>query len=157
MATEDEYSQLPDENLSEIQLTNIYLSLSQETNVDYDLIDITEKINSIIESIYAKDFLLKETELIQSDQILINKSFIELIKETNKINYKQFGIIFLVFCEYFNLDGNKTFNLLHGKIKEIIEKSTQQIIGKDIYQKVKNKKDAADVNSGITIISIFDL
>jgi hypothetical protein len=157
MATEDEYSQLPDENLSEIQLTNIYLSLSQETNVDYDLIDITQKINSIIESIYSKDFLLKETELIQSDQILINKSFVELIKETNKINYKQFGIIFLVFCEYFNLDGNKTFNLLHGKIKEIIEKSTQQIIGKDIYQKVKNKKDAADVNSGITIISIFDL
>jgi hypothetical protein len=158
METPENYESSQQEDfLSEISLNNIYLSLSENINTDFDLRDITDKLNSIMEEIYDKEFLLKPTDIIQSDQILINKSLILLIKETEKIKYKQYGIIFLTFCEYFDLDGNKTFGLLHEKIKNIIMRSTEMMIGKDIYGKAKKKEIKESIHNGIKIISIFDL
>jgi hypothetical protein len=153
----EQETQNTEEYLSNLNLSNIYLSLSEETNTDYDLIDITEKINTIIEKVFDKEILTRATDLIQNDQILINNSFILILKETDKIHYRQYGIIFLVFCEYFDLDGNKTFQMMHQKIKNIIEKSTQKIIGDKVYNKVKNRKSNNDIHKDITIISIFDL
>lgn len=150
-------AELPEEFLSEISLNNIYLALSEETNTDYDLIDITEKINGIMEKIYDKDLLQKPTDLIQNDKILINKSFVLLIKETEKLKYKEYGIIFLLFCDYFDLDGNKTFIMMHDKIKNIIEKSTERMIGEKSYQKAKNREKAEGIHKDIKILSIFDL
>jgi hypothetical protein len=147
----------PEDYLSEISLTNIYLSLSEEINTDFDMTDLTEKINTIMSEIYDKDFLLKSTEIIQGDQILINRSFVSLIKETEKIRYRQYSIIFLIYCDYFDLDSNKTFKLLHEKIRNIIEKSVAKVVGEKLYQKAKKQNNLDSVHNGIKITSIFDL
>jgi hypothetical protein len=145
------------EILSELQLTNIYMSLSEEIDIDFDIQEIKQKIYKIFEIIYTKDFLLKDTDDIQRDQHLINNSFVSLIKETNKIKYTNYGMIFLIFCDYFSLDENKTYLMMHEKIRLIIEKSSEKLIGKKIYKKIKDKVNAEHPHAGIKIVSIFDL
>jgi hypothetical protein len=134
-------------------LNSIYMSLSVSDKHFDNLHDEQKNINICIEEIFDKDFKLIETKKLESEITLLNTSFVKLIHYCRtKNNYKKVGIIFIEYCDYFDLDYSKTYSALHDKLKILIEKTCKSIIGVEVYEKMKIKQ-----NGGLIITSLFDL
>jgi hypothetical protein len=146
--------QTPEENLSQLELSNVYKKLSiNEDYSNFDLKEEFEKIISIIEKIYDKSFKQITTKDLSENEELINKSFAELFKFCREKRFSTSSKLFLVYCDYFDLDYNRTYNALHEKLRIMIKKSSIRILGKECFVFYEKLERANSVN----IPTLFDL
>jgi hypothetical protein len=133
---------------------NIFIKLSiGPENEFFELTDINEKLIKSFEKIFNKEFLLISTENLQKDDILINNSFVKFLKNSGEnLHYKKVGIIFITYCDYFDLNYNKTFLLMNQKIQQLIKNSLKNMIGEKRFNNCKIKS-----NNGVNVPSLFDL
>lgn len=147
-------SQEYDDNFETMNLDYIYKKLCIEDNIDFVFNDEQDMVVKSIQFLYDKDFLIIESKDIETNPILLNNQFVKLIKYCKtKHDYKKVHIIFLVFCDYFDLDYNKTFIELHEKIRELIEHFTCKMIGQKLYDKYLERTKPTDCK----INTLFDL
>ena len=85
---------------------------------------------------------------------MINESFVKLIKFSIEKNYKTFGILFINYCDYFDLEYNKTFIQLHEKLQNLIKNTCKNLVGKNCYSKYVEK---SRTNKDLKINTLFDL
>jgi hypothetical protein len=138
--------------LCRLDLQSVYLKLSVTDTEFFDAKNDNLVVVGFIEECFSREILQKPTEEIQNNIEFININFANLIKFCVSKNFKKFGIIFINFCEYFDLDLRKTYLIMHVKLQSLIEHNTKQIIGKNNFQKIKVKN-----SNGIVITSLFDL
>lgn len=139
--------------LTDNEIKNIYKKLQIEP-VDIDLVNVTQFINQSISTCFDKDFLLIDNKKLELDSNLITVQFLKLITylKTNN-NYKNVAIVFIVFCDYFDIEYNKTYIALHDKLKVLINTNARKIIGESIFSKFENKC----VNPDYKVTTLFDL
>jgi len=85
---------------------------------------------------------------------LINNNLVKFIQFCNtKHKNKKVGIIFIGFCDYFDLNYNKTYLVLHEKLQTLIKNNAKKLCGKTIYLKEENKNPTTNKN----VFTLFDL
>lgn len=141
-------------DLTHNEVQNIYTKLSvSPDNIYFDIIADNNFIVENIEEIFDIKFLHIETKLLQDDTMLLNINFATLIKHLVKEhNFRKVGFIFIGFCDYFDLDYNKTYIQLQDKLKILIELSTKNMIGSKQYSKRQIK-----ASNGVKITTLFDM
>lgn len=150
------------QNLNESYITidltnsseNIFLKLSVEPENEFlDLTNIKEKLIQSFDDLFPKEFLLIPTDELQKNDILINTSFVKFLKNSGEVlNYKKIGVIFIIYCDYFDLNYNKTFSLMNQKIQLLLKTSLKNMIGEKRYHNLKVKS-----NNGVIVPTLFDL
>lgn len=144
------------ENNQDIQsLTSIYRQISVSINDHFDETEEKDIVYEAIDKCFDTEFKQISLQLLQDDFNLINNKFVCLVKHTNQMHsFKKMNIIFVYFCDYFDMDYSKTFQLLHPKIQDIIKSFYKKSIGNKEYryqqQKYSEKKD-------FTQKTLFDL
>lgn len=151
MSDNNEYTQLSDGNLTQNEMSNIYMKLSTSENTDIDFLDEKAFVDNCIEECFDTNFKMIETSVLQGDATKLNVEFCKLIRFCREKNFYKCGVIFIGFVDYFDLDYNKTFNDLHEKLQQLIRKACQCLIGKKEYSKHKLKE-----SGGLHIPSLFD-
>ena len=142
--------------LSNSEMQNIYNQLSVSENSLFDVIEENKYMQDCIEECFAKTFLQILSDDLQSNQILINNNLVRLIKFCLvKSNFKKIGIIFIGFCDYFDLNYNKTYLLLHEKLQLLIKNSAICLCGKEKYERKKLQNQTP--NDKLHIVTLFDL
>ena len=131
-----------EENIREnlIDLQSAYKSLSHIDDIDFMTRNEISMINKSIEKTFSEDFLKIDTKELQNEDNLLNIRFIELIKFCAKLNYKNPHIIFITFCDYFDLEYNKTYQKLHEKLQLIIRNGSKKLLG-DVYKKHRDNHE----------------
>lgn len=144
------------ENNQDIQsLTSIYRQISVSINDHFDETEEKDIVYEAIDKCFDTEFKQISLQLLQDDFNLINNKFVCLVKHINQMHsFKKMNIIFVYFCDYFDMDYSKTFQLLHPKIQDIIKSFYIKSIGNKEYmyqkQKYSEKKD-------FTQKTLFDL
>lgn len=138
--------------LTQNEMSNIYTKLSVNCNDNFDVENYLNKIESFISEIYDSNFLLIETKDLQTNIVLLNNSFVSLLKFSLSKHCKNVSYIFVGYCDYFSLDFEKTFSSLHEKLQILIKNSSKQTIGDKIYSKYNKQK-----NNGNNLRTLFDL
>lgn len=139
-------------DLTQNELSNIYIKLSISEDTNFEDKNNNCLVIDIIEKIFTKKHLQIETKLLQEDSMLLNNMYLTLIKSCGECRFKKPAIIFISFCDYFDLEYNKTFLLLHDKLQMIIKINTKMLIGDVNYQKKQRQQ-----NNGLHIPTLFDL
>jgi len=148
-------SELENENLiSTDQIQNIYLKLSINEDVSFDIKDETSLVQKCIDECFDNKFKQISTKQLQENDELLNSSFVSLLKYCITKNFKKCSVIFIVYCDYFDLEYNKTFLSFHGKLQGLIKHACKCLIGSQCYKKYEQKNKG---NSEIIIQSLFDL
>jgi len=136
--------------LSVHEIQNIYLKLSVCEDISFDVKDENAFLQSCIEKCFDDSFLKMLTTDIENNSVLLNNAFVKLIKYcVSEHNFKKGGLIFIAFCDYFDLCYNKTYTQLHEKLQNLIKNTAKCMCGSEY---TKNSKK---VNCGI--VTLFDL
>jgi len=152
---------MPEENTQSVEIStllqgeiiNIYAKLSIEDNFDFDTKEEIKLVEHCIEECYDNKFKKIDTDILQENDELINNTFVILLKTCVSKDFKKVGQIFLVYCDYFDLDYNKTFEKLHEKLQNLIKNACKNLIGKQCYNKYVRKTN----NNKKPIFTLFDL
>jgi hypothetical protein len=148
-----------DLNLTQNELDDIYsnkLAVSDDSNFEY--FNIENNITNLMENVFTKEFLNSDSLYLQSNPIILNNQLLLLIKTCKDNSCTRYEIAFVTFCDYFNLDISKVFNILHEKLRLIIISKTKAFVGKREYNRIeRNIKDKEESNQGYKTNSIFDL
>lgn len=140
-------------DLTQNELHNVYMALSITDDVPFDAKEETQFLLECIEDCFETKFLQIDEKVLQVDTNQINNSFVLLIKFcTTQRKFKKPATIFINYCDYFNLDYNKTYLQLHNKLQYLIEHGAKNLIGIKEYNKHKLRS-----NNGIIIKTLFDL
>lgn len=137
----DEHNRLTDN-----EMKSVYEHISVSIDVNFDLTELTNIIYNSIEETFGESFVKSENtnELLQN-KVFINEKFTQYLKYLISKDIKKLtrydvsvGIMFVIFCDYFNIDYNKSFLLLHPNIQDKIKKSLIKMIGSKEYKKYEN-------------------
>ncbi len=149
----NEFSQINESSLSQSEMTKIYGKLATSESQNFDSKEELKFVEHSIEECFDLKFRQILTKTLQENEELINNTFVKLLKFCVDKNFKKFGFIFIGYCDYFDLDYNKTFLVFHEKLKKLIKHSCQCMIGKDCYDKYVQKTNG----NSLQIKSLFDL
>ena len=139
-----------DNSLSNNEIQSIYSKLSVREEDSFDTKDEILFLEHCIEECFDNLFLKLSTTDIESNGVLINNNFVKLIKYCDsKHNYKKIGLVFISFCDYFDLCYNKTYIQLHEKLQNLIKTTAKCICGSSY------EKNCKKTSSGI--VTLFDL
>lgn len=141
-------------NLSESEFRSLYTQkLATAPIEEIDLLSeinfITEIIQDSLKDVVVHDISILKTDsqVIQGMPQLINNCFIILVKNAKEKRYRNAGIIFTTFCDYFNLDVTVTYNNLHEKLQLLIRATTERMIGSTEYRKIENRVKQEKIKS----------
>lgn len=121
-------------------LSDIYKQISTGFNDEFDLEEEFSMLYDNLDKCFDIQFKQIESNILISDTAFFNNKFVEYVKfcinnnQYNKINY-----IFIVFCDYFDLNYCVVYNILHPKLKDNIKKYYINMIGKSEFNRQKNK------------------
>ena len=109
----------------------------------YDFIIQNTFTLDYIQKLIANQFIIEikhidNTKFI-NDVTFFNTTLVGFIKFCASKNFNKINIIFIIFCDYFDLPYNLMFNNLHPKIKDNIIKRYIKLVGNLEYQKQKQK------------------
>lgn len=132
--------------MTDTEIKSAYEQISVSLDVNFDLKELTSLIYKSIEEIFGQSFIKsQETNNLLQDKVFINDKFTQYLKyliskDIKKLtNYDvSIGIMFVMFCDYFDIDYNKSFLLLHTNIQDKIKKSLIKMIGSKEYKKYEN-------------------
>lgn len=137
-------------------LTLIYKQISIEDDMLFDVNEEKQTIINNIEICFDSEFLCLLSDNILENQDNLNKKFVSLIKYcvNQKRPNKKIHIIFIEFCDYFDMPYNKTYNILHEKIQILIKNGFIKMIGgKKAFNKLNDKFNPENSN----VLSLFDM
>ncbi len=140
--------------LSQTQLQDVYSKLVTPELVLFDTINDNQFILECIEKCFDSKFKIIPTKNLQENIELLNLSFVKLLKYCQENKFKKSGQVFLGFCDYFDLDYNKTYLAFHEKLQTLIKFACKSLIGCQCYDKYIAKVNA---NSDVIIPTLFDL
>lgn len=133
--------------LTDNEMKSVYEHISVSPDTNFDLNELTEIIYKSIEETFGESFVKSEetANLLVEDKVFINDKFTQYLrylisKDIKKsTNYNlSIGMMFVMFCDYFSIDYNKSFLLLHQNIQEKIKKSLIKMIGIKEFKKYEN-------------------
>lgn len=156
MNQEIEFSQeISESSLAQYDLQGIYSKLAVDDNISsFDIIDENNYIIDSIEKLYDKNLKQISTEKLQNNDELINKTFVVLVKYCFDNNFKKSGVIFIGYCDYFDLDYRITFCKLHEKLQKLVKHTCKCMIGNNCFEKYEyNSKPVGQPK----INTLFDL
>lgn len=141
--------------LTDNEIGNIYNNLSTSEIDEFDVYDDLQFVQDCIEELFNENFRLLPSEQIQSNSILLNKCFVQLLKYCNqKAKFKRVGFIFLGFCDYFDLDTVIIYTELHEKIQTLIKHSAKCMCGLNNFKKEEEKHSK---HPELKITTLFDI
>lgn len=132
--------------MTDTEIKSAYEQISVSLDVNFDLNELTSLIYKSIEEIFGQSFIKsQETSNLLQDKVFINDKFTQYLKYLISKDIKKLtsydlsiGIMFVMFCDYFDIDYNKSFLLLHTNIQDKIKKSLIKMIGSKEYKKYEN-------------------
>lgn len=132
-----------------LDLSNIYKALSIDESFEFDLAEDNRIIIDAIEECFEENV----KHATKFDENFININLAKLLKHLLvNYNFKKVGLIFINFCDYFDLDYNQTYLKLQYKLQLLVENSVKQIIGMKRFDKLKIKS-----NHGLKVKTLFDI
>ena len=141
--------------LTDNEMSNIYNTLSTSENSEFDVFNDLQFVQDCIEELFNENFRLLPSEEIQSNPILLNKCFVQLLKFCNqKAKFKRIGFIFIGFCDYFDLDIVVVYGELHEKIQTLIKHSAKCMCGLNNFKKEEEKHCK---HPELKITTLFDI
>lgn len=160
-------SYIPDNNnsLSDSEFKNLYTQkLATNPIEEIDLVSeikfITELLEENLKDVMVHDtcILKVDSQVIQGMPQLINTCFVTLVKAAKEKRYRNAGIIFTTFCDYFNLDSSLVYKNLHEKLQTLIRITTEKMIGSTEYRKIEKRVKLEKIKSqGYTQKTFLDL
>lgn len=140
MESNTDYLQPQNSTSDDIQsLQSIYRQISVNFNEHFDEIDENNQLYKYIDDCFSIDFKHIESEKLINDITLFNTKLVEFIKYCMSKKFTEVDIIFIIFCDYFDLPYNTMFCKLHQKIKTTILNKYISYVGEDEYQEQKAK------------------
>lgn len=132
--------------MTDTEMKSVYEQISISLDINFDLNELTSLIYKSIEETFGQSFVKsQETNNLLQDKVFINDKFTQYLKyliskDIKKLtNYDlSIGMMFVMFCDYFDIDYNKSFLLLHTNIQDKIKKSLMKMIGFKEYKKYEN-------------------
>lgn len=132
--------------MTDTEMKSVYEKISVSFDTNFDLNELTSLIYKSIEETFGQSFVKsQETNNLLQDKVFINDKFTQYLKYLISKDIKKFtnydisiGIMFVMFCDYFDIDYNKSFLLLHANIQDKIKKSLMKMIGSKEYKKYEN-------------------
>lgn len=120
-------------------LSSIYRQISIEFNDCFDEVYEHNNILAYIDEYFPIEIKHIDNTKFINDVTFFNTTLVGLIKFCVSKNFNKINIIFIIFCDYFDLPYNLMFNNLHPKIKDNIIKRYIKLVGNLEYQKQKQK------------------
>lgn len=143
--------------LTPTEFKSIYTSLAKSDN---DLCDVTEDCSFIVKNIaelLAKWNLIDTEELLKNTN-LINQQMAKLLSFFKKeYNFKKPGLIFICYCDYFDLEYHVVYLILHEKIQKLINYSCRCMIGQEKYSSYRKKENTEKYGENVQVKTLFDL
>jgi len=139
--------------LSPEAMQNIYVKLSIPEETSFDILQENKFIEQCIDEYFDTKFKQIETKVLQENIELLNNSFVQLLKFCLTKKFNKAGLLFIGYCDYFDLDYNKTFISLHEKLQKLIIHTCKCLVGSKCYDKHKEKLCGNTKN----IQTLFDL
>ena len=134
-------------------LSNIYMQISIEPSMLFDIEEERQFLIDAIETIFDKEFLMIDTKELLNDTNKVNITFVKLIKfcMENKKPYKKIYKMFIEYCDYFDLPYNECYIILHEKLQTIIKHACIEMIGRKKFKKIDDKLNP------FKVLTLFDL
>ncbi len=142
--------------ISEATLKDIYVKISIPPEKDYDEQESIDFLTKTLEECFNEKFLKINSKLLLNDVNLLNVSFVQFVKACAVSDFKNIGKCLISYCDYFNIDYNASYVLMHDKLKLMIIASYKGMVGADTYKKILNKINAENSN-GETQKTLFEL
>lgn len=141
--------------LTDNEMSGVYRTLSTSESKDFDVYNDEQFIQECIEELFTDKLKKLPSEEIQSNAMLLNKCFVELLKYCNqKAKFKKPGCIFLMFCYYFDLEPAVVYKELHEKLQTLIKHSAKCMCGEKEFRKKENKHR---VHPELRIKTLFEI
>ncbi len=141
-------------------LQRLYMTcLSMPEEDEFDFKEIYDSIQLCIDSTLTQKDRLVDSEVLLNDTDRLNRLFVKTLKIiTTELHQKNIALIFLIFCDYFDINHTLAFQQFHEKIQRHIRKGSIEIVGKDLFENIqsRNRREQAKTD-GYVIKSIFDL
>lgn len=131
----------PEEFYDNSTLTDIYRQISITDNDEFDYKEEEQLIVNLLETKFPIEFRRINNQRLIDDINLLNQSFVKLVKFCQEVNFFKTNIIFIVFCDYFDLNYGCIYSLLHKKIQEAIKKRYIKMVGHKEYYSQKQKHE----------------
>lgn len=120
-------------------LKSIYRQISIEFNDCYDEVEENNLLVNYIDLCFPIEFKQIPTLKLAQDLTLFNTEFVKYIKFCQNNKYQKINIMFIVFCDYFDLPYHIMYEKLHEKLQTNIRNRYIKIIGNEEFQKQKLK------------------
>lgn len=150
--------------LTDTEMKSVYEHISVSLDTNFDFNELTNIIYKSIEETFGESFVKSEetTDLLLQDKVFINDKFTQYLRYLISKDIKKLtncdvsiGVMFVMFCDYFSIDYNKSFLLLHQNIQEKIKKSLIKMIGIKEYKKYENIVKKEQGLDGMIIRKLF--
>lgn len=116
-------------------LKSIYRQISIEFNDCFDEVEETNLLVSFIDGCFSIEFKQIPTLTLAQDLTLFNTEFVRYIKFCQSHKYLKINMMFITFCDYFDLPYHLMYEKLHLKLQTNIKNRYIKTIGADEYQK----------------------
>lgn len=142
-----------DNGFSPVEISSIYKSIAVEALNDFDESDELKFLEQCIDNCYDSQFKLIENHILLTDINQLNLTFAKLIHYcNNNYKYKNVSKIFIAYCDYFSLEYNQVYKVLHDKLQILIKNGFIKMIGGiQKFSKLKNKYNPENITT------LFDL
>jgi hypothetical protein len=137
---------------NEKDLASIYRQISVHPDREFDTSQKEEFLIGLLEATFTKTELMADGADILADDNRLNLAFVTYIRRCSKEGSIDVAGEFIVFCDYFLMDYNKTYLKLHDKLKALVVKGYKALIGKREYQKLENRMNP---NRHKTLFELF--
>lgn len=134
-----------------LTLEKIYQAISCNDEPDIDNDCCIEKVYGYIEECFDTSTKQQDEKVFKNTEYT-NTLFIKLLKFCGSKNYKQSPIIFIVFCDYFGLAYDDTYNMFHDKLKLLVKTQSVNYISKSVFMKYMRK-----TQTGYRILTLNEL
>jgi hypothetical protein len=133
-------------------MEGIYRSLSVQDDSNFEIKNDSLFVTEVMERIFDVKFLSMDNVKLQNNVNLLNINFVALLKECFSLKFKKISVIYICYCDYFDLDYNKTYLAFQDKLQNLIKKTLINLVGIKEFNKHKLK-----ASNGVEIPSLFDL
>lgn len=137
-----------------LDLQSIYLQLSTSDNTNFDSLNDEKFVMRSIEECYAKEFKMIDSDDLIRDINKLNVKFVELIKFCKSKNFIKVHIIFVVYCDYFNIPTTTCYLHFHEKIQNLIKIGYRKMVGESVWNNMV-KKFSAKPTGQPTLFDLF--
>ncbi len=116
-----------DFTFSPVELSNIYLSLS-ENLPDFQDKSLETDLLEIINLTFNVKLRQIDTSIFFEKPDILNKSFAKFYKVAREFKYPTYKI-FIFYCDYYDLNYNKVYLSFTPRLKELIENDLILLVG----------------------------